>query len=86
MANVLTSGISGANNWLSIFVWVGGEGDVGWDRVILKFGWKDGGWRLDGWMIGVGFGFLVEVGLVYCAVISMVIRVCEWWMESLVNG
>lgn len=47
---------------------------------------KDGGWRLDGWMIGVGFGFLVEVGLVYCAVISMVIRVCEWWMESLVNG
>lgn len=44
---------------------------------------KDEGWRLDG---RDGFGFLVEIGLVYCAVISMVIRVCEWWMESLVNG
>lgn len=43
---------------------------------------RDGDW-MDG---RVGFGFLVEVGLVYCAVISMVIRVCEWWMESLVNG
>lgn len=65
-----------------------GWGDVeggGWDRVILEF--EFGRMRDGDWMDGrVGFGFLVEVGLVSCAVISMVIRVCEWWMESLVNG
>lgn len=58
-----------------------------WDRVILEFVLEGRRMRDEDWVDGRdGFGFLVEIGLVYCAVISMVIRVCEWWMESLVNG